>query len=78
MVAGEIVNVPIQGLGGVIDQLGGIGIWIKAVGLFVIIWIVFQSILLWLNWRRWREIGKIKIDMKRIEEKIDSLVAKRK
>ena len=51
-----------------------LGIWIQALGVAVILWIIFQSVILWLNAKRMKELYKIKEDMKRIEGKINKLL----
>lgn len=62
---------------GLILELGKVGLWIQAVGLFIILWIIFQIIILIYNTRRMRAIYKIKDDMKRIEGKIDRILKKK-
>ena len=59
------------------EQLGVLGLWMKAVGIIVILWIVFQSVNFFLNRRRIKELYKIKEDMKRIEGKIDRILKKK-
>jgi len=62
----------------VISGLGSIGRWIQAIGLFIVLWIVFQLIVLWFNTKRMKEVYRIKEDMKRIESKIDRILRKTK
>ncbi|MDP3881425.1 MAG: hypothetical protein Q8Q31_00920 [Nanoarchaeota archaeon] len=65
--------------GDVITQLGQIGLWLQAIGLVIIIWIVMQVVSYLMNRKRMREVYNIKKDMKRIEAKIDRiLLSKRK
>jgi len=71
MVAGEF---PI----GILTNLGEIGLWLQAVGIIVVLWIIFQLIVLYFNTKRMREVGKIREDMKRIERKIDRILAKKR
>ena len=54
-------------------ELGKIGLWIQAVGLIVIIWIILQAITLYFNRKRRRTLYKISDDLKRLERKIDKL-----
>ena len=55
-------------------EVGKIGLWLQAIGLVVIIWIIFESVILYLNYKRMKEVYKIKDDMKRIEEKLDKVI----
>ncbi len=54
----------------VIIQLGSIGLWIQAVGLVVILWIIIEAITMYYN--RKRRLLLIDIDerLKRIEKKL--------
>lgn len=58
-------------------ELGKIGLWIQAVGLFIVLWIIFQIILLFYNARRMKQVLEIKKDMKRIEHKLDEVIKKK-
>lgn len=61
----------------VLTKIGEIGLWIQALGLIVILWIVFQVVNFIINRRRIKEIYAIKEDMKRMENKLDRLLRKR-
>jgi FtsZ-interacting cell division protein ZipA len=77
MIAGDVINVadvPIE----VISEIGKIGNWLEALGIIVILWIIFQAISLWTNRKRMKEIYLIKEDMKRIESKIDKILNSKK
>ena len=71
--AGEIVEVSGAALD-VVSKLGSIGLWLQAVGVVIIVWLLFQIIIWWINHRRLKEIYTIKDDMKRIEENIDKIL----
>ena len=60
-----------------VASLGKIGLWLQAVGIIVIIWIIFYIVDLFINVRRMKEVYRIKDDMKRIERKIDRILTKR-
>ena len=60
-----------------VASLGKIGLWLQAVGIIVIIWIIFYIVDLFINVRRMKEVYRIKDDMKRIERKIDKVLAKK-
>lgn len=59
-------------------ELGRIGLWIQAVGLIVVLWIIIQVITLYFNRRRRKMIEEIREDVKKIGKKIDKLSRKRK
>lgn len=65
-------------LSNLVTSLGKIGIWLQAVGIIVIIYIALSLVDIWINRRRMKEVYKIKEDMKRIERKIDKILAKRR
>jgi hypothetical protein len=67
MVVAEAVNAST----GLVLQVGKIALWMKAAGIAAVIWIIFESAALWLNYKRWRDVGRIMDDMKRIEGKLD-------
>lgn len=62
---------------GLLLELGKVGLWIQAVGLFIVLWIIFQIILLFYNARRMRQVLEIRKDMKRIEHKLDEVIKKK-
>ena len=55
--------------------LGQIGLWLKAIGIAVIVWLIFHIVNAIFNTKRIREIKTIKEDMKRIEDKIDKILS---
>lgn len=59
-----------------VTEIGQIGKWLQALGIIVVAWIIFESIALWFNYKRWREVGSIKQDVYRIERKIDNILRK--
>lgn len=61
---------------GLIHQVGRIGLWLQALGIIVILWIIFQVVTLIINRKRNKEIYLLKDNIARIEKKIDSLAAK--
>lgn len=73
MVAGNLNDLPFE----LIGKVGEIGLYLQALGFIIVLWIIFQLILLYFNRKRMLEVYKIKQDMKRIEEKIDRILNKR-
>ena len=77
MIDGDMVNVtgtPIE----IINEIGKIGNWLEALGVIVILWIIFQIVSLLINKKRMKEIHVIKENMERIEGKIDKILSKKK
>ena len=52
-------------------ELGKIGTWLQAVGLIIILWLIFQAIGIYLNRKRRKLLGRIDERLKVIEGKID-------
>ncbi len=59
-----------------IKDIGQIGLWIQAVGIVIILWVVFQVIILINNRIRRKQLYEIENRLKRIESKVDKLVKK--
>ena len=62
----------------VLIELGRLGLWIQAVGLVVILWIVFQAITMYFNRKRRFLLRDINERLKRVERKVDRLNRKKK
>ena len=74
MVVEELIGVS----AGLIKEIGQITLWLQAIGIIGALWIVFQSVSLFLNRKRMKEVYAIHKDMERIEGKIDKILAKKK
>ena len=61
-------------LGEVITEIGQIGLWLQALGIVIVLAVVFQIISFFYNRKRMKELEVIREDMKRIEGKIDVIV----
>jgi hypothetical protein len=55
-------------------DIGRIAVWLKAVGIAAIVWLVFESVALWLNYKKLKEFSRVKTDIKRIEEKLNRVL----
>jgi biopolymer transport protein ExbB/TolQ len=76
MVTGEAIDfaeVPIT----IVSEIGKVGLWLQALGVVVVLAILFDILAFIYNRKRLREIEVIKKDMARIEGKIDKLTRKR-
>ena len=60
----------------VLLKLGSVGLWVQAVGLLVIIWIIVESITLYYNRRRRLLLEEINTRLKVVEKKIDLMSKK--
>jgi uncharacterized membrane protein YGL010W len=55
----------------IVLALGQVGLWIQAVGILVIIWLIVQFITMYFNRRRRLLLEEINKRLKRVESKID-------
>ena len=69
--AEEIPNLAPDTIADLIIQLGNIGKWVQAVGLVIILWIIFQIIILINNRIRRKQLYKIEERLNNIEKKLD-------
>ncbi|MDO8563604.1 MAG: hypothetical protein Q7R87_01205 [Nanoarchaeota archaeon] len=72
-IAQNVSNLP-----GVIGSIGEIALWLQAVGVVVILWIIFEAFALYYATKRMKEVHIIKKDMARIEGKIDIILKRKK
>ncbi|MDO8509050.1 MAG: hypothetical protein Q7S27_05185 [Nanoarchaeota archaeon] len=61
----------------ILKEIGLVGLWIQAVGLIIILWIIFQIIILVNNRIRRKQLYEIENRLKKIESKINQLVKKK-
>ena len=71
MVIGEEVIVNL------LTEVGKVGSWLQAIGLIVVLWIIFQIISGVINRRNHNTIKDLKKDVERLEKKIDRLSKRR-
>lgn len=65
----EVVNI--------LAQIGEIGSWLQAIGLIVVLWIIFQIVALIINKKNRNTLKQLRLDIKRLENKVDKLSKKR-
>ena len=68
----------VEEVAGILIQLGNIALWLQALGIVVVLWIIFQLINFFINRKRMKELYTIKADMKRMEGKLDRLLKGKK
>ena len=54
----------------IVLQLGMMGLWIQAVGLVVVLWIIFQAITMYFNRKRRLLLMEINDRLKNVEKKL--------
>lgn len=69
-IARNVSNLP-----GIFGEVGQIALWLQAVGVVVILWMIFEGVAIYFATKRMKEIHVIKKDMARIEGKIDRLLS---
>lgn len=58
-------------------ELGSIGLWVQAVGLVVVLWIIIESITLYYNRKRRLLLEEINERLKVVEKKIDFMIRRK-
>lgn len=61
-----------------LTEFGKIGKWIQAIGLLVILWLVFQVINLIINLKRGSYLRKMRRDINALHEKVDKVIKRKK
>ncbi len=73
MAVDNVVNTSSDLVSGLIADLGRIGLWLQALGLLIVLWLIFQIIALIVNRKKRRTLYAIKDDLERVESKIDKM-----
>lgn len=60
-----------------VQEIGQIGTWIQAIGLVIILWLIFEVILLINNRIKRKQLYKIENKLQTLENKIDKLLKKK-
>jgi len=76
MVVEEVIGTSTDVLTEVFLQVGQIALWLQAIGIVVVVWIIFQIINLFINKRRFDSLLEIRKDVDRIEGKINKILKK--
>ena len=74
----EVTNISTQIITGLATEIGKIGLWIQTIGLVIILWLVFQIIILINNRIRRKKMYSIEERLEKIEKKIDKLIKNKK
>lgn len=62
----------------ILSKIGYVALWLQALGIILILWIVAEAFAFYYNRRRLKEVYAIRDDMKRIEGKIDRILGRKK
>lgn len=76
-IEGAVINIsdfPVT----VVGEVGKLGLWLQALGIVVVLTIIFDVVAFFYNRKRLKEIAVIKKDMVRIEGKIDKILNKKR
>ena len=78
MVVGEVVNTSSDLVGGLINQVGSIALWLQTIGIVIFLWIVFQIVQIIINRKRRNLLKQMSHKIDVLEKKIDLLIKFRK
>ena len=74
MAVEEIITEPFTAGTDFLALIGKIGLWLQAIGIIIIIWLILNIINWFINHRRLKMVYTLKEDVVRIEEKIDKIL----
>ncbi len=77
MAIGDITNVSSDTLNQFVVDLGKIGLWIQALGIVIVLWIIFQAVSIGGSIIRKKRLEAIEKRLGDIEGKIDSILMKK-
>ena len=77
MAIGDVTNVSSEALNQFIVELGRIGLWIQALGVVIVLWIVFEAISIASNVIKRKRLESIEKRLGEIERKIDKVLSKK-
>ena len=78
MAADEVINMSTDIATDLAVKIGSVGKWLQAIGVIIILWVIFQIINWVLNRKRVKRLDLLREDMNRIEKKVDKLLKKPK
>jgi hypothetical protein len=74
MVVDEVLDVSGDTVvGGLIMEVGKLGLWIQGIGLLIVLLIIFYFFSFYVNWMRKKELIKIRKKVEEIDKKVDML-----
>ena len=73
MAVEEVVSIPAEVLGKAIVKMGNLVLFLQALGVILILWLVFEIIRLIVNRKNRKRLERIEESIKRIEKKINKI-----
>ena len=73
MAVDSVANTSSDLVSELIADLGRIGLWLQALGVVIVLWLIFQIIALIVNRKKRKTLYAIKDDLERVESKIDRI-----
>jgi len=77
MAVDEIINASSDLIPEIVHELGQIANWLQALGVVILLWLIFAIISLIINIKKKKTLSLIKKDIERLEKKIDKILRKR-
>ena len=77
MGAEDIINSSSEFIPDLIIELGTLASWLQALGILLIVWLVFQVISLIVNLKKKKLLELIRSDIKKLERKVDRISKKK-
>ncbi|MBU0959195.1 MAG: hypothetical protein KKB31_04600 [Nanoarchaeota archaeon] len=76
MVAEVFINASNENLPVLVRDLGGIASWLQAIGVVLVLWLIFNIIGLLVNYKRKRVLDKLEKDIRILDRKVSQLLKK--
>ncbi|MCH8986859.1 hypothetical protein IIA94_01680 [Patescibacteria group bacterium] len=77
MVAEDIINSSSEFIPALIIELGTLASWLQALGILLVVWLVFQVISLIVNLKKKKLLELIRSDINKLERKVDRISKKK-
>jgi biopolymer transport protein ExbB/TolQ len=77
MAVDTMINASSELIPEVVYELGRIGTWLQALGVVVLLWLIFTIVNLIINIKRKKTLKAIREDLERLEKKLDRLSKKK-
>jgi hypothetical protein len=74
----EVVNVSADAGSLILVELGKVGLWLQALGVVIVLWLVFQIVALIVRRKNRFRLKEIESRLDRIEKKLDKVLKGRK
>ena len=78
MVIGETINITTEMLTGIITTVGQLVLFLQALGLIIVLWLIFQIVTLIVNRKKRKILENVQKDIKKLDKKIDKLLNNKK